>query len=94
MMELTRKPDLPRNRLVSVAGWSAFVLATFLLGLYAKAPTIPGVRPGRMAPRLRAPAADPRVLLYEFGVGSVTWFGAVIALPFMVWGARRIDLER
>ena len=70
------------------------MLATFLLGLYAKAPTIPGVRPGRMAPRLRAPAADPRVLLYEFGVGSVTWFAAVVALPFMVWGARRIDLER
>ena len=93
-MERSRKVDLPRNRLVSLAGWSAFVLATFLLGLYAKAPTIPGMRSGRMAPRLRAPATDPRVLLYDFGVGSVTWFAAVIALPFMVWGARRIDLER
>lgn len=47
-----------------------------------------------MAPRLPRPAADPSNLLYQFGVGSVTWFAVAIALPFLVWGVRRIDLER
>lgn len=74
-----------------LAGWSVVVLVALLLGTYAEAPVIPGVPPGRMAPRLPAPAADPRVLLYQFGVGSVTWFAAAVALPFMIWGARRLD---
>jgi signal transduction histidine kinase len=61
--------------------------------MYAEEPTFPGMRGGRMAPRLPAPAADPSNLLYQFGVGSVTWFAVAIALPFLIWGARRIDAE-
>ena len=79
-------------RWISAAGWFVFVLAAILVGLYAEAPSFPGMR-GRMAPRLQSPAADPSVLLYQFGVGTVTWFAIATALPFLVWGARRIDVE-
>jgi signal transduction histidine kinase len=40
-----------------------------------------------------APASLP-VLLHEIGVGSVLWYAAALALPFMLWGARRVDTER
>ena len=79
---------------VSVAGWSAVALGAILAGLYAEPPSFPEMRGGRVAPRLPAPAADPSVLLYQFGVGTVTWFAIAAALPFLVWGARRIDVER
>jgi two-component system LytT family sensor kinase len=88
------KPDGQWTAWAPIAGWIVFVLTALLLGTYAQAPIIPGIPPGRMAPRLPAPAADTRVLLYQLGVGSVTWFAAVVALPFMVWGARRLDAVR
>src|SRR5687768_17511405 len=78
---------------VAAAGWIAFVLAAVLTGLYAEEPSFPEMRGGRVAPRLPRPAADPSNLLYQFGVGSVTWFAVAIALPFLVWGVRRIDAE-
>ena len=78
-----------------MAGWGAFSVGSIVLGLYAREPTFPGAeRMGRMVPRLRSPSTDPRVLLYEFGVGSVTWYAAAIALPFLLWGARRLEAER
>jgi LytS/YehU family sensor histidine kinase len=40
------------------------------------------------------PPPDLRTLLYQLGVGSVLWYAAAVALPFMLWGARRIDAER
>ena len=81
------------NGWVSLAGWTAFAVGAILVGVYAEAPSFPELRGGRMAPRLPAPAADPSVLLYQFGVGTVTWFAIAAALPFLVWGARRIDVE-
>ena len=78
---------------VSLAGWTAFAVGAILVGVYAEAPSFPEMRGGRMAPRLPAPAADPSVLLYQFGVGTVTWFAIAAVLPFLVWGARRIDIE-
>jgi len=77
-----------------MAGWFAFALAAVLAGLYAEAPSFPEMRGGRVAPRLPQPAADPSNLLYQFGVGSVTWFAVAIALPFLVWGVRQIDAEQ
>ncbi|HEX6314210.1 MAG TPA: histidine kinase [Gemmatimonadaceae bacterium] len=83
------------RRLVPVLGWILFVAAAVTLGLYAEAPELPGMREGaRVAPRLPAPATDPRVLLYQLGVGSITWFFAAVALPFLALGARRVDVER
>ena len=49
---------------------------------------------GRIAPRLPAPATDVRVLLHQLGVGSVTWFVAAAALPFLVNGARLLNFHR
>jgi two-component system LytT family sensor kinase len=64
------------------------------MGMYAESPMrqMPGF--GRAAPRLPAPATDVPALLYQLGVGSVTWYAAVAALPFLAWVARRINLER
>jgi hypothetical protein len=72
-----------------------FVAAALTLGVYAEAPELPGIRGGtRVAPRLPAPATDAPVLLYQLGVGSVTWFLAAIALPLLALGARWLDVER
>ena len=49
---------------------------------------------GRSLPRLPGPAPNFRTLLYMLGVGSVVWYAAMVALPFLLWGARRIDFER
>ena len=89
----TTKSGRAGNGWVAATGWSAFVLAAILIGLYAEAPSFPEARGGRVAPRLQSPAEEPSVLLYQFGVGTVTWFAVVVALPFLAWGARRIDAE-
>ena len=81
------------NEWGSMVGWLGLALGAILAGVYAEAPSFPEMRGGRMAPRLPAPAADPSALLYQFGVGTVTWFAIAAALPFLVWGARRIDLD-
>jgi two-component sensor histidine kinase len=66
------------------------------IGLYATPPQFPRARPGagRMLPRLPGPAPNFRTLLYLFGVGSVVWYAAAVALPLLVLGARRIDIDR
>lgn len=43
---------------------------------------------------MAAPPPDLRALLSTLGVGSVTWYALLVAAPFMVWGARKIDFER
>jgi LytS/YehU family sensor histidine kinase len=47
-----------------------------------------------MYPRVPPPPADLPDVLERLGVGSVTWFAAAIALPLLVWGARRADVAR
>jgi signal transduction histidine kinase len=66
------------------------------IGLYATPPRFPGARRGGgpMLPRLPGPAPNFRTLLYLFGVGSVVWYAAAVALPLLVVGARRIDIDR
>jgi hypothetical protein len=84
-----------RPRLAPLLAWGTFVLSAIAIGIYAEPPIIRSMREaGRIAPRLPAPATDLRALLYQLGVGSITWFAAAAALPFMVWSARRIDLDR
>jgi len=73
------------------------VIAAIGVGLYATPPEIPrppGAAMGRSLPRLPGPAPNFRTLLYMLGVGSVVWYAAMVALPFLLWGARRIDFER
>ena len=81
--------------MLPLIAWGTFVVAAFAVGVYAESPirrSMPNA--GRMAPRLPAPATDLRALLYQLGVGSVTWFAAAAALPFLVWAARRITFDR
>jgi signal transduction histidine kinase len=47
-----------------------------------------------MLPRIPAPPSDIPTLLYQLGVGSVVWYAAALALPVLLWGARRIEPER
>jgi two-component system LytT family sensor kinase len=93
-MPATSHPTTRRSWLFPVAGWAAFVLAAIAAGMYAESPMREIIGAGRTAPRLPAPATDVSALLYQLGVGSVTWFSAVVALPFLAWVARRIDLDR
>ncbi|MFN8579513.1 MAG: histidine kinase [Gemmatimonadaceae bacterium] len=77
--------------------WGAIVVAAIALGAYAREPAMappPGMAPGRMLPRVPGPPPDFRALLYLLGIGSVVWYAAALALPFLLWGARRIDPQR
>src|SRR5688500_590634 len=93
-MPATSHPTTRRPWVFPVAGWAAFVLAAIAAGMYAESPMREIIGAGRVAPRLPAPATDVSALLYQLGVGSVTWFAAAVALPFLAWVARRIDLDR
>ena len=84
-----------RSWILPLLGWGMFVVAAIFVGNYAEPPIIRSMRAaGRIAPRLPAPATDLRALLYQLGVGSVTWFAAAATLPFLVWGARRLNFDR
>ena len=80
---------------IPLLAWGTLVVAAVAVGIYAEPPIMRSMRAvGRIAPRLPAPATELRVLLYQLGVGSVTWFAAAAGLPFLVWGARRTDFDR
>lgn len=81
---------MKKKWLVPAALW----MAALLLGLYARAPEIPGGPHGRMAPRVPQLPPHPRELLFMLGVGSVVWYAVALALPFLLLGARRVDAER
>jgi two-component sensor histidine kinase len=76
--------------------WVAVGVIAVGIGLYATPPDFPRARAGgqRMLPRLPGPAPNFRTLLYLLGVGSVVWYAAAVALPLLVLGARRIDIDR
>jgi two-component system, LytTR family, sensor kinase len=81
--------------MIPLLAWGILVASAIAVGIYAEPPVMRGMRAaGRIAPRLPAPATDLRVLLYQLGVGSVTWFVAAAALPFLVLGARRVNFDR
>ena len=72
------------------------VAAAIAVGLYATPPEIPRPPGGmqRSLPRVPGPAPNFRTLLYLLGVGSIVWYAAMVALPFLLWGARHIDIAR
>jgi two-component system LytT family sensor kinase len=43
--------------------------------------------------RVPAPPQDFSTLLHQLGIGSVTWYAVVVAFPFLLWGARHIDVS-
>src|SRR4029079_9648892 len=83
-------PSIVKKKWIAPA---ALWIAALALGLYAKAPEIPGAH-GRMAPRVPQLPPHPRELLFMLGVGSVVWYAVAIALPFLLLAARRVDTER
>jgi two-component sensor histidine kinase len=76
--------------------WGLVVVAAILLGLLATPPELLRPRPGSppMLPRLPGPAPNFRTLLYLLGVGSFQWYAAALALPMLLLGARRMDVDR
>jgi len=72
---------------------AALWIAALALGIYAKAPEIPGSH-GPMAPRVPQLPPDPRELLFMLGVGSVVWYAVAMALPFLLLAAMRVDTEK
>ena len=75
--------------------WGAIVVGAIALGLLATPPDFMRPVPGRLTlPRLPGPAPNFRTLLYLLGVGSIVWYAAAVALPVLLVGARRIDIER
>jgi signal transduction histidine kinase len=74
--------------------WAGVFAAAFIAGSYAKPPGLTRGGGGRLLPRVPGPPPDLPTLLWTFGVGSVVWYAVIVALPFMLLAARRIDVER
>jgi hypothetical protein len=72
--------------------WSAAVALAIGLGLLATPPRPPDrAVAGPVFPRIPPPPTDARTLLHQLGIGSTTWYAAVLALPLLLWGARRLE---
>jgi two-component system, LytTR family, sensor kinase len=85
------------SRLFPALLWTVVVVAAIAVGFYyATPPDIPRPRgaTGPSLPRIPGPAPNFRTLLYLLGVGSILWYAAAIALPFLLWGARHVDFDR
>ena len=65
-----------------------------VLGQYAEDSFAAAHGGGRTIQRTPAPPADLPTLLHMLGVGSVVWYVAAVSLPLLVFGARRLDVER
>jgi two-component system LytT family sensor kinase len=61
------------------------------LGQYARLPIPPGA--GKMFPRVAQPP-NLSVLLALLGVGSVVWYALFLALPLLLWIAKRLNSEK
>ena len=79
--------------LVPALVWASVVIAAIAIGIYADAPGPPRGAVGPVFRRMPAPPRNLSALLYELGVGSVVWYAVAVALPFLVWGARHVDLS-
>src|SRR5690349_114293 len=94
---MTAPRDTPTaRRLYPTLVWVGVVSAAVGVGLYATPPQIPRAAGAvqRALPRVPGPAPNFRTLLYLLGVGSLVWYAAAVALPFLVLGARRLDPDR
>ncbi|MBI3792571.1 MAG: histidine kinase [Gemmatimonadetes bacterium] len=81
--------------LPSALPWAGAVALAIGAGWCAESPDAGLLPPGARAfPRVSAPPPNLGVLLWQLGVGSVTWYAVVLALPVLLWAARRVDTER
>ncbi|MES2305187.1 MAG: histidine kinase [Gemmatimonadota bacterium] len=87
-------PEPASERLRSALRWAAFGLVALGLGLLAKAPELPFGNHGLSLPRVPAAPPDLPALLYFLGVGSTVWYAAALAVPLLLWFARRLDTDR
>src|SRR5687768_1317585 len=87
-MNMTQTGNTSR-RALAVTGWVLLLALVVAAGLYARPPQ-PSAGVGPMFPRVPS-APDLRTLLALLGVGSVVWYAVFLALPFLLWGARKAD---
>lgn len=76
-----------------MVGWGAFVAAAIAIGVCAEAPAPMRGAGERMLRRVPAPPRDLPALLDAFGVGSTTWYIVAVAFPFLLWGARHVQVS-
>jgi two-component system LytT family sensor kinase len=73
--------------------WLVILALAVAVGMYASAPQVLApAGAGRMFPRIPQ-APDLRTLLWMLGVGSPVWYAVFVALPVLLWVARRTDLS-
>jgi two-component system LytT family sensor kinase len=73
--------------------WLVILALAVAVGMYASAPQVlTPAGAGRMFPRIPQ-APDLRTLLWMLGVGSPVWYAVFVALPVLLWVARRTDLS-
>ena len=80
--------------MLPVLFWTVAVAAALGLGRYATPTFLRDPSGQRPLARLPQPPSDMPTLLYQLGVGSVTWYAAAVSFPFLVLAARRINAER
>ena len=74
--------------------WASLLAFALLLGTYARSPEMPAPPgSGRTFPRVASPPSLD-ILLWFLGVGSVVWYAVFLALPLLLWLARKIDSGR
>lgn len=90
-------PEQPARRAfwISVAVSLAIVALT-VVALQVAPPPSPPPGAGPTLPRMRGPvgSAGPGELLRAIGVGSLTWYVGILAIPLFIGLSRRMPLER
>ena len=91
MTQTSERKPLP-SWLLPTLLWGGAVVAAIAVGIYAEPPG-PPLRSGeRLLRRVPAPPQDLSRLLYQLGVGSVTWYAVVVAFPVILLAARRVEV--
>ena len=90
MTQTTERKVRPSWLIPALVG-GAVVISAIALGIYAEAPGPPRGSVGPVFRRMPPPARNLSALLHDLGVGSIIWYAVVVAVPFLLWGARRVD---
>jgi two-component system LytT family sensor kinase len=88
------RAQVDRSPVLPILLWAAAIAGALLVGVAVtpEESVVPGG--GRSRMRIAPPPPDIQTLLYQSGVGSVTWYAIVLALPLIVLAARRLDASR